>query len=105
MQLPKPLDSEFLQDDNGAKSAMRLIMFVVVFTVLGIWIAGNILAWYKNVHCAIKDPIDILDMKEWMVFAIIGVIGGKFGQKYFEKKNGNGDQPAPQPEVEGEKLP
>ena len=67
---------EFLEDNNGGFSAMRLSLLIWILGVLVVWVR---VSWHNGVLQAIPDPI----------VAILGIlVGGKSVQRFGEKSDG-----------------
>jgi|WetSurMetagenome_2_1015567.scaffolds.fasta_scaffold297399_2 hypothetical protein len=68
--------SEAMQGQDGTTSSMRLCLIVTVVVVLLVFIAGNIMGWYKGLHDP-KTIIDIIDFKPEMKWVLAVAFFGK----------------------------
>lgn len=75
---------QFFKDDSSQLSQMRLTLFMVVASVLGVFLIGNI----TNVITAImtKSHFVVCDFAPQMMTALGIVVGGKVVQAFSEKK-------------------
>ena len=83
--------ANFLQDDKGNMSSMRLIMMGTGITVLGIFTISNLAViaagFLRSLKCDAPIEIITIDFKPYMIGALGLVLGGKVGQSLGEKMN------------------
>jgi hypothetical protein len=75
---------QFLQDASGQNSSMRLMVFVVVIAIIGVWLVGNVgMVWNAIAH---GGPLAFVPMDDKMVWALGVALAGKVGQAAIENK-------------------
>lgn len=68
--------AKVFQDDSGNTSSMRIVWAVCVLTVMGVW----------AYICISTDKLWSFQIGDATLMAFL--FGGKIGQKYLEKRNG-----------------
>ena len=77
--------SQFFRDATGALSQIRLLVFVIVVTVLTVWVGINVVAVIVS---AIKTGIiDVVDIKPQMAYVILFAVLGKAVQAFAERSD------------------